>query len=62
MPIAKAAVIPTPAIPDAEAALVVDAFRVNDRFFARGERLRRDDPIVTAHPEMFRTPALRLDE
>lgn len=47
-------------IPDQEAAIAMDAFFVDGRYVARGERLRRDDKLVKAHGELFRTPMMPL--
>ena len=45
-------------IPDEEAAVAVESFSVGERNIPRGARLRRDDKLVKAHPQLFRTPAL----
>jgi hypothetical protein len=51
----------TTPIPDEDAAVVVTAFTIGGRYVAKDTRLRRDDPLVKAHPTFFRTPAMRLD-
>ena len=45
-------------IPDAEAVVAIESFLAGHRHVPKGARLRRDDPLVKAHPQLFRTPAL----
>lgn len=49
---------PAPRIPDEEAAVCVTAFTAGRRHVAKGQRLRRDDPLVQANAELFRTPPM----
>jgi hypothetical protein len=35
---------------------------VRGHFIQKGQRLRLDDPLVKAHPDYFRRPAMRLPE
>jgi hypothetical protein len=49
-----------PAIPDSEAAVAVASFTVAGRYIGKGSRLRRSDPVVKQHPELFRTAPLPI--
>jgi hypothetical protein len=49
-----------PPIPDEDAAVAVSGFTIGGRYVGKGARFRRDDPLVKAHPQFFRTPAMPL--
>jgi hypothetical protein len=53
---------PAPPIPDEEAAECVTAFQVGfgGPKVVKGQTLRKDDPLVVAHPDFFRTVGQRL--
>jgi hypothetical protein len=53
---------PAPPIPDGEAAVCVTAFQVGfgGPKVVKGQRLRKDDSLVVAHPDFFRTVGQRL--
>jgi hypothetical protein len=54
-------------LPDDQCAIAVQTFSVGlgrgvrGHFVQKGQRLALTDPLVKAHPDFFRTPAMRLD-
>jgi hypothetical protein len=56
---------PTPPIPDDEAVEAIADFNLNlanlrATSVKKGQRFRRDDPLVKKHPEFFQVPARPL--
>lgn len=57
---------PAPPIPDDDCAVAIQSFSVGlgkgfrTQAVQKGQRLRLTDPLVQAHPDLFRTPAKRL--